>query len=430
MFKGISHIARGRVNHVAMIGCAEIVGKAFPFFVSPILARIIGVYGFGAYNNYLMLVYLFVVLLSFGGDSNLTVKYFKLKKSSFIATVSAVLLLPIFAALAVVLVIFIAGNNIDSLGLGVGVGDVILALLSAVCVNFNGLCLALCQCRKDGKYFLGLSLLSPIVFSMSMYLMYVVNNSLDVFAVIYCHVFASVVVAVFSLNRFYALGLIDFVNVFGEFRGVIRFGLPLVLTTATGWFKLYYERYLLTTTMGVAFTGYYSAVFQFAQVALVLNTIFSRVYGPYLFSKLSLGRWSRNTLIGYSVLVSALFLVIGAVYAYFAGDLVVLLYGAEYGAYTIIAFPLCFAAFMNLSNTVFITYILFYEKTKIISMISLFSLVLHVVATSFFVSEKGFYGAGLGYLLSNSIMVLCTMSYAIFELGKHIKVGLKLDECR
>ncbi|BCR28496.1 hypothetical protein KAM448_32890 [Aeromonas caviae] len=185
------------------------------------------------------------------------------------------------------------------------------------------------------------------------------------------------------------------------------------------------DKFLIMIFLGSSFVGPYAVASQVASIALILNSVFTQAWQPYVFKILS-----SNSPQEKRKLYTLTLVIIGAfLFIYLALDAISI---AIYDIFIDIRYHESLPAvkwllagfFFTFVYGIFADYMFFSKQIKKISLVTLFNLVLFVIFSVLFMAEYGAFGVAYAFSLSSlSSTILCAYlsykcDYSLFKLKR------------
>lgn len=377
----------------------DILNKAIPFAISPFISYKLGVSQFGLYSTKLVIYNLMIVLIGWGVHSFTLVGLSKSNKDKeTIVSNSGSLVVRNLVLVSVLALIFaMFSDSID-----------ILELVSIV----------MCS----GVYSLMQIRLSLFQFERNIFKFGILNVTFSL------AIFASVIISVYYIESVHYIWSVAVVLIFLHmlcfsytphiFNSLLKIPsdiqnycfnqLPHLLSN---WVKLGVDRFLLAIYLTTFEVGIYSIALQFGLIVSVVNQSVNRAWTPILFNKLSTTSSVFNlkktictislipVFVGMAVWIVSNYII----YIIFPG-----FEGGDINLVKIIVLAYVFHGIYLVNSN----YLYYYNQTRRLSAISMFSTIIHCIASLYFISEFGLVGATYALVVGwFSQMVLLFISF-------------------
>lgn len=181
---------------------------------------------------------------------------------------------------------------------------------------------------------------------------------------------------------------------------VLRFGVPLIPHAVGAMMIAMSDRFIITHLLGIGVTGAYAVGVQMGMVVGLLADAFVKAFGPHLFSELKTrDSTSGLRMVRQCAVVFAGFLVLALGYVAFLPYLYPFIVGEQYSASLPIAQLIGFGnAFMGMYYVV-AGFLFFFERTVLLAKLTLAVGLLSVALTYSLVNWVGVIGAAWAYVL-------------------------------
>lgn len=229
---------------------------------------------------------------------------------------------------------------------------------------------------------------------------------------------------VFLVIRFYFLSSIgsSFKFIFDrvQFKYLLNYGAPLMLSVLAGWVLNQSDRYFLLNYFSLKEVGLYAAAAGIASFVVMINSNMIKVVYPLVYSKLS-RREGKRFILKLTILYSILILIISISFCfglYFFGHLFL---GEKYQSALPIIYIMCIAqAFFGIYTTTGLV-IDYFKMTKLKTILVIFSAILVILTSFILIPITGIYGPAVATLIS--FLFLSILSFFIsLSLFKKYKI--------
>lgn len=400
------------LKNVVIYGFSNGVTAFAPLLLLPILTRALSPSDFGYYTMFLMVYAIATIFMGLNQHGAVSVNYVKMDERSFPDFVGSALVLPM--ALFVVLVVLLKTSLMDGVLATTHQNKTMtfLALLSAFFNVFLLSSLTTFQASNNAVKFMLVkgvqsfmdifgTILLVLVFAMGLYGRILSFSSA---------ILAASIIGILLIRR------LGFLNLKFDKRYVWRalvFGVPLVPHALSGVSLMYVDRFVLAKVLDLNAVGLYMAALQVAMSLLLIIEPVNKAFAPWLFKKLTcITPEEKKQIVNMSYVYFFVLVVLALVGAALAFMLFGFLVGKDYQT----AKPLLPAlfggfAFQGMYYTV-TNYILFSERTGLMSSISVTSVVLGGILSFQLVSKIGVLGASISFMLTNMMMFVFVWYFA------------------
>lgn len=352
----------------------ELVSKALPFILLPYLTRTLGPAGFGDLSLYQVLVSLIFIIVSLNHEGAIARYYFFYGKRAVALVVASSCL---YSS-----IIFLIGGFFAI----VFQSEILfILLLCAYTQSLINTQLVIRQMQKRVNEYLliqvGSSALS-LLLTFAIFEFIVASASARIVIVAMSNILMSVLTLSFIaggvFSDFKKIN-ISYSKLKTSFLFLFSFGAPLLIHNISLYSKGQLDRILVYKTYTENDLGFYSAGFQIASILAIILMSLNKALVPYFFENLRSGKLTFAKIKRW-VLYAAVFVPIPALIGYLTPDeLYTFVLGDEFiesKVYTVI-FLLGIA--VTLPYFIVINYLFYYGKTKLISVSTAISSILHVI---------------------------------------------------
>ncbi len=190
----------------------------------------------------------------------------------------------------------------------------------------------------------------------------------------------------------------------------LRFGIPLIPHSLSGWISTSIDRVLIMSFFGSYATGLYTVGYQIGMIIGVLTTAFHKAWTPYIMNILS-NKPSLSTkkrLVKYTYLYFILILCIAFVFTYLAQWALPYFLDSKYknsGEY-ILYIALSFA--FNGMYFMVVNYIFYVQKTYFLAIVTFIVSILHIGILYILLKLNGTIGAAQSAMIASLISFVAT----------------------
>lgn len=192
----------------------------------------------------------------------------------------------------------------------------------------------------------------------------------------------------------------------------LHFGIPLIPHTSSVWMRQGIDRYFINFYHTTAMVGSFSFAYNFAGIIMMFGTAFNATNSVYIFKNLGneFSEEIRLKLLKQTKLMTLLFFIItliSIVSVYFFIKILL----PKYNDSVPFIIPLCLMGFLQSVYYLFVNYLFYFNKTKLLMYITFFVSVFHVFISFVITMYSTVYTAYLG-LFSGLIICILTIYYS------------------
>lgn len=391
----------------------ELVSKALPFILLPYLTRTLGPAGFGDLSLYQVLVSLIFIIVSLNHEGAIARYYFFYGKRAVALVVASSCLYSsmIFLIGGVFAIVF--QSEI-----------LFILLLCAYTQSLINTQLVIRQMQKKVKEYLIIQIGSS---ALSLLLTFAVFEFIAASANMRIAVVAVSNIAMSMLTLFLLSGGVhsDFKKISISYRKLktsflflFAFGAPLLIHNISLYSKGQLDRILVYKTYTDIDLGFYSAGFQIASILAVLLMAMNKAFVPYFYENLKNGQLAFVTIkrwVLYAMIIVPIPALVGYVfpvgfYSWVLGDSFV-----ESKIYTVI---FLFGIAVTLPYFIVVNYLFYHGKTKLISISTAVSSILHLILVLTLGQMNLIYMA-LSLFITNTVTLAIIYFFANRLAGTH-----------
>ncbi len=388
----------------------NVINKLIPFFLLPLLVRVLSSIQYGQYAIFLNIESLLIPVVSFNIYSAITVHFFN--ESFNIKEYISTLLFGLFLLLILFLTISIFINPSFILLSGLSKIQFQIALITASLSSFFTGVLSVYRLMRKPIYFGVLNFLQSIGLFICIILISRVNpkfESIVLVRLLYFFLF-SVLVIVFLFYK--AMLAVDISKEW--LIKMFKFSAPTVVYSLSAFVFLSSDRLLIKYFLGFKEVGHYSAIYQIASIVSLIGVSINAAWMPWLFENLNKKSLKINRFIVKLTYLIVLFLFLFGlvccfIYSYMANKLLPL----EYYSFLNIGYPIIIGFVFEGIYLLVSPYILYVEKTKYNALIGVFIAIINVCCNVFLIPRFGIIGASYSFLLS---WIFLTIAFFIFSI--------------
>lgn len=432
----IRYIKRSNLLKSTIIySISDIIGKAIPFILLPIVARYLSTSDFGILTNFSVAAQIFIAVCALNTYSALSVSYHKLDKGVLGSYLSNLIyLISLISIVCFVLTNVFSGVIEHYLGISRLWQN--LAIVSAFGTAVFSLYTSLLRMQENVLKFSAYQIFQSLIGGILAVVFVVVmkwNWEGRILSIVLAAVITLLIIIWNMVKDRFLFKRIDL----RQIKDAFYFGLPLLPHTLSFWFKSGVDRIIITNLVGLSANGVFSVALTLGGIIGVFTGAFFNAYTPSMFKDL-------NTIDEVSVeeaylikkklvritYIFAILLLIVCVSSYFIMKYIIpLLFKGDYlGAIQFIPFLMATLFFEGLYSIV-AGYIFYKRKTKILGIITFMSSILQMTMTWFFVKKFGALGAVYSAGIVSIITFIAVFIYTntLYDLPWRLRNKFKLE---
>ncbi|MDG0817348.1 lipopolysaccharide biosynthesis protein [Bdellovibrio svalbardensis] len=376
-------------GNVFIYGFVNGLKSLVPFIMLPILTRYILPAEYGVLNLTDTCILFLSPLLLLNVNGAISVEYFKLSGEDFKAYVLNALLVTLISFLLFCVVLFVVKDTLSGL-IGIPSSLVLLLPLFTFLRVISSIVLVIYQASEKPLKFGIFSIFQTLVdFGLSYVFVVILGKGyLGRIAGIYGAFAASSVVGLVVL---YKMDIFSKPKTLKFTKNILDFGLNLIPHSIGGVILAMADRLFISHYLGTEEVGFYSVAYQAGAVMLLLGTSVNQAWGPTLFKLLKKKEdWKT---------IKELTLAVGVGFVIFAGvvfalsDLIFKYLIAEKYLRAQVFFGYLLLGFLFQSlYFLFTNYLFFYNKTRILAVITFGGAVLNLILNYVLIQKYGTVG--------------------------------------
>jgi O-antigen/teichoic acid export membrane protein len=194
----------------------------------------------------------------------------------------------------------------------------------------------------------------------------------------------------------------------------LKFGVPLIPYSFTGWILLSMDRILLNNLVGLRETGLYSVAYQLSMIIALFQISFNTAWVPWLYEKIKLNDAKQNISI---VRLSYVFILanflLAALLVIAGPPFIKLFIGKSFYGATEFLWWLCLAQAANGIHIVAVTYVNYHNKNIYLTYSAVFTALVHIPVTYLLIKLNGTKGAAQSFFISSLLTSILTFGIAV-----------------
>lgn len=401
---------------------SSLLGRAVPFFLLPIMTKYLTPGEYGEVSIYIVLVTFLSTVMYWGAHVHIGIEYFKMAESDYRKLLGRLSLIALFMFFITSVMFFFVNAifNIEIfspyLFLSIPIASLFGYLYRLMTVHFR---------VSNQQYKFAFTEVSTSLLQVLLSIAFVVFLSYGVQGRVGAIVLSSLFISGYLLFYIKSKRLMEFDLNFNFYANYFKSGLAYVFNELGNQIIRIGDKFLIMIFMGSSFVGPYAVAAQVASIALILNSVFTQAWQPYVFKILSSNiSQEKRKLYTLTLVIIGTFILI-----YLALDAIsIVIYDIFIDIRYHESLPavkwLLAGFFFTFIYGIFADYIFFSKQIKKISLVTLFNLVLFVIFSVLFMAEYGAFGVAYAFSLSSlSSTILCAYlsykcDYSLFKLKR------------
>jgi O-antigen/teichoic acid export membrane protein len=390
---------------------ANILNATIPFFLLPILTRVLTPAQYGTVAVFEAAVACLSVLTGLSTHGAVGVRYFRDDRETFPQYVGVCLLI-LLGSTAIMAGVLAAGGAFLARITGLSVCWLLLAALVSLAQFLVNIRLVIWQSNgqalRYGAFQIAQTALNALLsLFLVLYLAWAAVGRMTGLAI------TVVIAGAIALVSMQAQGWIRWRWNREYFRDALGFGLPLIPHTLGTVAVTFADRFIITERLGADATGLYFAAVQISMPLLMLGSAFNRAFVPWLFGRLSSGENSSAVLVSYGAIAGIL--LSGFLYSLLVHFALPLVVGEQYRQAGSLALVLIIGTSFQAAYYAVVNYIFYAKKTSYLAMITFMMGATYVVGAYLVVARYGLTAVAILFA-----MVQCSTFFLVWFVGSRL----------
>lgn len=392
------------VGNTAIYALANVLNGVIPFLLLPVLTRVLSPAEYGLVTLFTSVIAIMGAFTGLSVHGAVSVRFFdkNINHPKFLGASLAVLLV---STSFVLLIMLALGHYISNL-IHLPFWWLIIGTLASAAQFIITIRLIMWQVKKKPLNY-GIFQISQTLLNYTLSLIFVFwliggweGRSTGIVLTLFSFSF----LAIASLHKD---GLVGWSWDSTYMKDALHYGVPLIPHVIGGFVMSMSDRFIISSYTSVADLGNYSVALMLIMPMSILIDAFMKAYSPWIYEKLNSG-YAKKRLVGLSYGFFILIIIFAGIYSLSAEFLVKHVVGSNFSSAIIYIPWLLFAsAFTGMYYIVGI-YISYAYKTKILSVITLTTGIVHFILCTIMVKTNGAIGAAQSVLITNIFMFLIT----------------------
>lgn len=399
------------VKNTALYTIINVLDKAIPFLIMPILSRVLTKDEMGYYSLFQVTFSILLPILTCSIDFAMSIVYFKMGKNDFAKYQSTGVFITLLLFSALTLCSIPIRRH---LGLIFGLDGKWLFVVYAITILqfFNQLRMSLWQAQEKpicyGLFALPFSLIKYLV---ALYLILVCNFGWE--GIIIGYLTGEVLFAGIAIISLIHDKYLVFSFSYQYIKDIFKVSFPITIHKISSWFSTSINRLIINSLLGAAATGDFGIGSTFGTIVTVLEDAINKAYWPYLYKKLSNFNYDNaRGVVKLIYLYYVLFTILGVIIGFVGYFGVGIIFGDIYNSTKNFILPLILSAIINGLYKLHVNIIFFSEKTFIVARNTIICAVVNVITSFIFVKYFGLLGAAYSSIIVQIVLYILTLIYS------------------
>lgn len=355
------------------------------FILIFILSVVLTKNDFGILNLFNTLIIILSILIGLSTQSFFSVAYFKKDKKKLGEVVSVIMYTAVITYFFILLLLFILSKQI-SIVVGFSFKCQFFALTICLLKIFYTLHLEVYRLKEEvSKYGLLTTIWVIMNFALTLLFCFLCSRGWE--GRVEAQMISAVIFSVFNIFFLFKKRLLDFKYPSKAcLKEVLHYSIPLIPHNSTVWIRQGMDRYFISYFYSAAVVGSFSFAYNFAGMILMLGTAFNASNSVFIFKKLRQDQKGVRVLLRKQMQIMTVFFFVVTILCIAVSYVVTLQILPKYKDASIFILPFCLMAFCQCLYYLFVNFLFYFEKTKMLMNITFFVSLTHL-ATSFLVTR-------------------------------------------
>ncbi len=393
------------------------LNQGISFILTMFLVSILTKEDFGNLNLFNTLVIVVTALIPLGSMGFVSANFFLLDKKGTQKILTNVYAISLFTFGSIFVIFLLLGGWLENL-IGLSKSNQILVLIICFCQLYSTINLEIWRLQEKPLMY-GLYTTGIVLMNVCLTLLFIVI--LDegwegrVYALLTTNLIFFIISFLFLCKRkWLVISKVDF----NLLKKILIFGLPLVPHILTGWMRQGIDKYFINYSLDLAQVAVFSFALNLSNIIQIIGIAFNASNSVFIFKHLS-----NSQSEGLPVLIKQIKLML----IFFAGSSILIGGGSsiaipfffpKYVDSIPLLFPLCLSAFFQCVYLLFVNFLFFYKKTRVLMYITVGVSLFHIFLSYNLTKYSICYTAYIN-LLSNLIIAILVMWQAKKILNKN-----------
>jgi len=393
------------VKNTLIYTVSDFLNKMIPFALLPLLTHYLTPEDYGIISMFFIFVSILGVIMTLETNTAIGVKFFKVSRDTLKIYIGNILLIISLATSAVFVVLFLFSNWFSKI-LALPVEWIFIGVVVTLLQFLTTINLLLWQSEQKAIPF-GLYKISETIINLSLSLVLIVGFGMGWEGRLIAVSLTTILVGLVSFSLLFKRDFIDFTIRKDIIKDSLNFGLPLMPHALSSWFRTSVNRVFLTTLLSASATGIFTVSFQISSVISVIAYAFDKAYGPKLYEKLKdITEFEKKSIVKYSYLYFLSLLCLAFLFSLTAPVFIDLFLDEKFQESKKYIVWISFGFSFYGMYLIVVKYVLFSQKTHLLSYLTISTSLVHVVLSYFFVLNYGILGAAQAMMISSLVSFL------------------------
>jgi O-antigen/teichoic acid export membrane protein len=381
----------------------DVINKAIPFLLLPILTKYLSPSEYGLVATFSTFMMITSIIIELNMSNAINIFFFGSEKEKLNIYIVNTILISLLITIISLLSISLFSQYFSNL-LSISDNWIYLGIVTVFFQFITTINLVLWQAEHEAKKY-GLYQILQTILNLFLTILLVVYFKFGAEGQILAQTSSIILFSFFSLFILYKRNYLKYTISINYMKDAIKFGLPLIPLSLSGWLRTGADRLLLTNIIGTAATGIYVVGFQFGMIISILSIAFNKAFNQFLYKKLSnINPSEKNQLVIFSYIYFTLILFLALIVSIVSPWIIKNFLDEKYINSIEIVPWICFAYAFQGMYIMVVNYLYYIKKTSYLGYLTLICGVIHVLLSFYLIKIYGIVGAGIASLISFALM--------------------------
>ena len=389
----------------------EIINKAIPFFLLPIITHYLSPREYGVYGIYQVVISFLIPFISMSLDINITRNFFKVSKEELSKILSSIIVILHINVLIGVIIIFLISLFFNNpLGISNNILYIMPLIIYAQTINtFN---LTILRNKEEAlKY--GLFQIFLTICNFSLVLVLLLFFKLGWKSLVYSVLIAQFLLMIYSY--FYLKKNYILFKSFSSFKEIYKISLPLIFHLVGGSIIFLSDRIFIKEMEGLKEVGLYSVGSQFGMITMIVINAIIMAVSPWIYKNMSnnknIDRYLYLGMIGFLLIGIIIWIVDIVIFSYIVNN--------SYLNAKSVIFWISLAFVFRGWYQLFYNKIVYYGKTYLFMYITFTAGLLNIILNYFLIKLNGMIGAAQATMIA-FLFMFCSVFFFTKKIEKKV----------
>lgn len=412
MLQRLSSIGKNiTIRNGILFSFFSFLNSGISFLLLIIIAGFMTPEGYGKLNIFNTTVMLLTFFINLNTSGIIPVNYFKETRINFYKTINAVFLITFFCLLLFVFVLIISESFLLRM-INLPLSLLFAALFICFFQTYSNVNLDIWRLEEKPISY-GIYSLSNVIANFGLTIIFIVGLDYGWKGRIYSQFLIALIFFFLGLFFLFHRGyLVKAMPSYQNIKDILSFGVPLIPHNTSFWLRQGLDRYIINFYHNASLVGLFSFSYNFANIIQIIGTAFNATNSVFIYKSLAnkndiaikekLRKQTKMMMIFY-ICISIIICICTSIFIPF--------FFPQYKDALIYIIPQCLGAMFQCFYLLFVNFLFYYKKTKILMYITFSSSILHVILSLLLTKYSILYTAYIG-MFSNFLIALGIYLYS------------------